>query len=57
MNFLGLTGFLGGVAYYACLFIVLVVVAVAGVFCGKKLRDRKDAKKSNEIEKETTITQ
>lgn len=57
MNFLGLTGFLGGAAYYACLFIVLVVVAVAGVFCGKKLRDRKDAKKSNEIEKETTITQ
>lgn len=57
MNFLGFTGFLGGVLYYACLFIVLIVVAVAGIFCGKKLRDRKDAKKINETEKETTITQ
>lgn len=57
MNFLGLTGFLGGVAYYACLFIVLVAVAVAGIFCGKKLRDKKDAKKTDNAEKETTITE
>ncbi len=57
MNFLGLSGFLGGLLYYACLFIVLVLVMVAGVFIGKKLRDRKDAKKSKETEKETTIIQ
>lgn len=57
MSFLGLTGFLGGLLYYTCLFIVLVLVAVAGIFIGKKLRDRKDAKKSVETEKETTITQ
>ncbi len=56
MDFLVFSGFLGGLLYYACLFIVLVVVAVAGVFIGKKLRDRKDAKKSNETEKEITIT-
>lgn len=57
MDFFGLTGFLGGVLYYACLFIVLVVVAVAGVFCGKKLRDMKDRKKLKETEDGTTITQ
>lgn len=57
MSFLGLTGFLGGLLYYTCLFIVLVLVAVAGIFVGKKLRDRKEAKKSNGTEKETTITQ
>lgn len=57
MNFLGFSGFLGGLLYYACLFIVLVVVAVAGICVGKKLRDRKDAKKSIETEKETTIEQ
>lgn len=57
MNFLGLSGFLGALLYYACLFIVLVVVMVAGIFIGKKLRDRKDAKKSKQTEKETTIIQ
>lgn len=57
MDFFCLTGFLGGVLYYACLFIVLVVVAVAGVFCGKKLRDMKDRKKLKETEDGTTITQ
>ncbi|MBQ2745922.1 MAG: vanadium nitrogenase [Lachnospiraceae bacterium] len=57
MNFLGFSGFLGGLLYYACLFIVLVVVMVAGIFVGKKLRDRKEAKKSKETEKETTIVQ
>ena len=57
MSFFGLSGFLGGLVYYACLFIVLVVVMVAGIFIGKKLRDRKDSKKSIETEKETTIIQ
>ena len=59
MNFLGLSGFLGGLLYYTCLFIVLVVIMVAGIYIGKKLRDRKDAKKvadkSIETEKETTV--
>ena len=50
-------GFLSGFLYYACLFVALVVVATLGVLVGKKLRDRKDAKKSNETESETTITQ
>ena len=57
MNFLGFSGFLGGLLYYVCLFIVLAVVMVAGIFVGKKLRDRKEAKKSKETEKETTIVQ
>lgn len=48
-------GFLSGLLYYACLFVALVAVATAGVLVGKKLRDRKDAKKSKEIESETTI--
>lgn len=50
-------GFLSGFLYYACLFVALVVVAALGVLVGKKLRDNKDAKKSNETESETTITQ
>ena len=51
-------GFLTAFLYYACLFVVLVLVAVAGVFVGKKLRDRKDAKVANnskEAESEITI--
>lgn len=28
--------------------VVLAAVAVAAIFCGKKLRDRKDAKKASE---------
>lgn len=56
MNFLGFTGFLGGVLYYACLAVVLTLVMVAGVFVGKMLRDRKDAKNIKTDEKETTIT-
>ena len=47
--------FLTAFLYYACLFVVLVLVAAAGVFTGKKLRDRKDAKKSKEAESEITI--
>ena len=50
-------GFLTAFLYYACLFVVLVLVAAAGVFTGKKLRDRKDAKKSKEAESEITIEQ
>ena len=50
-------GFLTAFLYYACLFVVLVLVAAAGVFVGKKLRDRKDAKKSKEAESEITIEQ
>ena len=49
--------FLTAFLYYACLFVVLVLVAVAGVFVGKKLRDMKDAKKSKEAESEITIEQ
>ena len=57
MNFLGFTGFLGGLLYYACLAVVLTLVMVAGVFVGKLLRDRKDAKKIETEERETTITE
>ncbi len=57
MNFLGFTGFLGGFLYYACLAVVMTFVMIAGVLVGKKLRDRKDAKKIDETEKETTITE
>lgn len=53
-------GFITAFLYYACLFVVLVLVAVAGIFVGKKLRDRKDAKvakNSKEEESEITIEQ
>lgn len=48
-------GFISGFLFYACEFIALVLVATAGIFVGKKLRDRKDAKKSSETESETTL--
>ncbi len=35
---------LGNMLWYGGLFIFLVAVAVAGVFVGKKLRQRKDSK-------------
>ena len=35
--------------------VVLGVVAVAAIFCGKKLRDRKDAKMQAEIQPEKQI--
>ena len=41
-------GFLASLLWYSGLFIFLVAVAVAGVFVGKKLRDRKDAKVKEE---------
>ena len=53
-------GFLTAFLYYACLFGVLVLVAVAGIVVGKKQRDRKDtkvAKNIKEAESETTIEQ
>ena len=53
-------GFITAFLYYACLFVVLVLVAVAGVIVGKKLRDRKDAKVARnckEDEGEITIEQ
>lgn len=51
-------GFITAFLYYACLFVVLVLVAIGGIFVGKKLRDRKDAKvaeNSKEDESEITI--
>ena len=33
--------------FYACEFTAIVAVAVAGVFVGKALRDRKEKKKAN----------
>ncbi|MBQ2276532.1 MAG: vanadium nitrogenase [Lachnospiraceae bacterium] len=36
--------FLGELVQYCCKFIFLIVVAVGGVFLGKFLRDKKDAK-------------
>ena len=50
-------GFITAFLYYACLFVVLVLV---GIVVGKKLRDRKDAKiakNSKEEESEITIEQ
>lgn len=31
---------------YGVIFVILVAIAVAGIFLGKKLRERKDAKSS-----------
>lgn len=41
--------FLGNLLWYCLLFLVLVAVSVAGVFVGKKLRERKDLKKRKEL--------
>lgn len=38
--------FLGSFLQYVIIMLILVAVAVAGVFTGKKLRDNKDAKKA-----------
>lgn len=37
-------GFLGSIIWYSVLFVFLVAVAAAGVFLGKTLRQRKEAK-------------
>ena len=39
-------GFLGSIIWYSVLFIFLVAVAVAGVFLGKTLRQKKDAREA-----------
>ena len=31
-------------------FILMIAVSLAAIFCGKKLRDRKDAKNASEIQ-------
>ncbi|MDY3250633.1 MAG: hypothetical protein SOX32_09860 [Candidatus Choladocola sp.] len=33
-------------------FVLMIAVSLAAIFCGKKLRDRKDAKKASEIQSE-----
>lgn len=37
---------LGSFLQYAIIFVILVAVAGLGIFLGKKLRDRSDAKKN-----------
>lgn len=39
--------FLGSFLQYFIIMVILVAVAAAGVFVGKKLRDRKDAKSAD----------
>ena len=38
--------FLGSVLQYTITALVMIGVAILGIFAGKKLRDRKDAKKA-----------
>ena len=33
--------------------VILAAVAIGAIFCGKKLRDRKDAKKASQPQQET----
>ena len=33
--------------------VILIAVAIGAIFCGKKLRDRKDAKKAGELQQDT----
>ncbi|MGN0142914.1 MAG: vanadium nitrogenase [Roseburia sp.] len=44
--------FLGWFLQYVIIFIILVAVAGVGIFVGKKLRDRKDAKAAAEVTEE-----
>ena len=46
MGIFGFGLFFGSVLWYTGLFIVIVAVAIAGVFVGKKLREKKDAKEN-----------
>ena len=39
--------FLGSFLQYVVIMVILAAVAAAGVFVGKKLRDRKDVKNKN----------
>ena len=43
-----MTAFVGEFIFEAIRFVVLAAVALAAIFCGKKLRDGKDAKKAAE---------
>lgn len=43
--------FFGMFVHYLLILAVLVVIAGLGIFAGKKLRDRKDAKTATETEK------
>ena len=44
--------FLNSFVEYFITMVVMAAIAVAGVFAGKKLRDRKDAKKAEENQAE-----
>ncbi len=44
--------FLTSLLQYAVKFVLFAAVAVAGVFIGKALRDRKDAKSAEQIQEE-----
>ena len=44
--------FLNSFVEYFITMVVMAAIAVAGVFAGKKLRDRKDAKKAAENQAE-----
>ncbi len=43
-----MTAFIGEFIFEAIRLIVMVGVCLAAIFCGKKLRDRKDAKNASE---------
>ena len=51
----GFMGFFESIIFYSCEFVVIVGVAIAGIFVGKKLRDRKTKKSSAEEKNEVTI--
>ena len=44
--------FLGWFGHYLLVFVIIAVVAGAGIFVGKKLSDRKDAQAKNAAEAE-----
>ena len=44
----GMAAFIGEFLYELIKLIILAGVSVAAIFCGKKLRDRKDAKTASE---------
>lgn len=48
-------GFLGSIIWYSVLFIFLAAVAVAGVFLGKTLRKKKDAKAAATVDSDRNI--
>ena len=48
-----MTAFLGEFIVEFVELVILAGVAVGAIFCGKKLRDRKDAKKAGQPQQET----